>query len=146
MTIQNTRPDDRFYWVQDLPDGTFEVSPKQLDDREEVDQDGNPLYEKVWDEATRLMVDTAQRVISRGLKSQWVNQIKETTNRMLEQTDWYVVRKADIGTAIPDAVNAYRAAIRAESNRLVDAITATTSVEDLIQVVMNQAWPQAVRP
>lgn len=146
MTIMTTRPDDRFYWVQDLPDGTFDVSPKLLDDREEVDQDGNPMYEKVWDEATQSTIDSAQRMITRGLKFQWVNQIKETTNRMLEQTDWYVVRKADIGTAIPDAVNAYRAAIRTESNRLVDAITATTSVEDLIQVVMNQAWPQAVRP
>jgi hypothetical protein len=146
MTIMTTRPDDRFYWVQDLSDGTFDVSPKLLDDREEVDQDGNPKYEKVWDEATQSMVDSAQRMITRGLKFQWVDQVKETTNRMLEQTDWYVVRKADIGTAIPDAVNTYRAAIRAESNRLVDAITATTSVEDLIQVVMNQAWPQAVRP
>lgn len=146
MTIQNTRPDDRFYWVQDLPDGTFDVTPKQLDDVQGVDINGNPAYEMAWDEATQTQVQTAQPIINRGLKFQWVNQVKETTNSMLEQTDWYVVRKTDIGTAIPDAVNAYRAAIRAESNRLVDAIIATTSVEELIQVVMNQAWPQAVRP
>lgn len=146
MTIQNTRPDDRFYWVQDLPDGTFDVTPKQLDDVEENNPDGTPMYQMAWDEVTQTQVQTAQRVITRGLKFTWVNQVKETTNRMLEQTDWYVVRRADIGTAIPDAVNAYRAAIRAESNRLVDAIIATTSVEELIQVVTNQAWPQAVRP
>ena len=146
MTIQNTRPDDRFYWVQDLPDGTFDVTPKQLDDIEENNPDGTPMYQMAWDEATQTQVPTAQRVITRGLKFQWVNQIKETTNSMLEQTDWYVVRRADIGTAIPDAVNAYRTAIRDESNRLVSAILAATSVEDLIDVVMHQNFPQISRP
>ena len=30
--VEQTRPDDRFYWVQDNGDGTYTSSPKDLDD------------------------------------------------------------------------------------------------------------------
>jgi len=44
------RPDDRYYWVTANPDGSFTGTPKELEDREEVDQDGNPMYVKVLGE------------------------------------------------------------------------------------------------
>jgi carbon-monoxide dehydrogenase large subunit len=37
------RPDDQYYWVTENQDGSFSAVPKQLEDREEVDQDGNPI-------------------------------------------------------------------------------------------------------
>ena len=41
---------------------------------------------------------------------------------LLSLTDWYVIRKADKGTAIPDAVQDYRDAIRAAGDEMKAAI------------------------
>ena len=38
-----TRPDDRYYWVTANPDGSYTATPKALEDREESDENGNPL-------------------------------------------------------------------------------------------------------
>jgi hypothetical protein len=113
----------------------------QLEDREEVDNSGNPLYVQTWDETTRQMVDTAQRLISKGLKSKYIAQVKSTANSMLAQTDWTVIRKAERNVDIPADVATYRAAIIAKATSLEVAITATTTVDELAAAVLNQDWP-----
>jgi hypothetical protein len=127
--------DQRFYWGVD--------NPKLLDDREEVDEDGNPMYVKVLGEVNGqpAMVDSTERLVTKGLKSQWTSQVKQTAGSMLAQTDWMVVRKAERNVDIPATVVAKRAAIVAECDRLEEAITACTTVEALIAVVGNQGWP-----
>ena len=127
--------DQRFYWGVD--------NPKLLDDREEVDEDGNPMYVKVLGEVNGepAMVDSTERLVTKGLKSQWIAQIKQTAGSMLAQTDWMVVRKAERNVDIPATVVAKRAAIVAECDRLEAAIVACTTVEALIAVVGNQGWP-----
>ena len=124
--------DQRFYWGVG--------NPKLLNDREEVDQDGNPMYVKVYDAATQSMVDSTERLVAKGLKSQWTAQVKQTAGSMLAQTDWMVVRKAERNVAIPATVVAKRAAIVAECDRLEAAIAACAVVEELIVVVSNQNW------
>ena len=144
---QDTRPDDRFYWVQDNNDGTFTSSPKLLNDIEEVeevDADGNPLYVQVYDPITDSMIDTPERLITRGvkgLKSQWVAQIKDTTNKLLAATDWMIIRKAERDIAIPAETVTYRAAVLAESNRLESDINSASTIEEFITVVTSQNWP-----
>jgi hypothetical protein len=125
--------DQRFYWGVGRP--------KLLDDREEVDLDGNPQYVQVYDVATQSMVDSTERLVSRGLKSQWIGEIKDTAGKMLAQTDWMVIRKAERNVDIPATVVAKRAAIVAECDRLEAAITACATVEELITVVGAQDWP-----
>lgn len=127
--------DQRFYWGPN--------NPKLLNDREEVDEEGNPLYIKVLGEVDGkpAMVDTTERLVAKGLKSQWIAQVKHTAGTMLAQTDWMVIRKAERDVAIPDAVATKRAAIIAEADRLEAAITACASVEELITVVSAQGWP-----
>jgi hypothetical protein len=139
MTTYTTRPDDRFYWVTENEDNTFSAIPMQLDDREEVDSNGNPMYEKVWDEATRSMVDTAKRMVSRGLKSNHIARVKQTTNSILSQTDWMVIRKAERNVDIPANVVAYRAAVLIEASRVEAAIAAVTNVDELAAIQTN--WP-----
>lgn len=126
--------DQRFYWGP--------TNPKLLNDREEVDQDGNPLWEKVLGEVDGkpAMVDSNKRLVTKGLKSQWIAQIKDTAGKLLAQTDWMVIRKAERNVAIPADVVAKRAAIVAECDRLETAITACADVPALIAVVMNQNW------
>jgi hypothetical protein len=130
------RADDRFYWNGDI------TNPKALEDREEVDQDGNPMYVKVLGEVDGkpAMVDSNKRLVAKGLKSNWIAQVKATAGTMLAGTDWMVIRKAERDVAIPADVVAARAAIVAEANRLETAITACADVAALIEVVSSQNW------
>lgn len=127
--------DDRFYWGVN--------SPKLLNDREESDEQGNPLYVQVYDEATQSMVDTSERLVTKGLKSQWSAQIKDTTNKLLAATDWMVIRKVERDVAIPAATVTYRAAVLTECDRLLAAIAGATDVAALATVVGAQDWPKA---
>ena len=133
------RPDDRYYWVTANDNGSFSKMPKALEDREEVDQDGNPLYVRVYDEATKSMVNTTQRLIAKGLKSIHIEQVKRTANSILAQTDWMVIRKAERNVDIPADTVAYRAAVVAKASELEAAISAVTSVEELMAV--NLSFP-----
>jgi len=128
------RADDRFYWNGDVN------NPKELADREEVDAEGNPMWVQVYDAATESMVDSDERLVAKGLKSQWIAQVKDTAGKMLAATDWMVIRKAERDVAIPADVVAKRAAILTEAERLETAIVACDNVEALIAVVQNQNW------
>jgi hypothetical protein len=139
---QQTRPNDEYYWVTDNNNGTFSSTAKLLNDREEVDRDNNPLYVQVWDSETETMVNTSERLVAKGLKSNKVAQIKATANSLLSNTDWMVIRKAERDVAIPSATVTYRAAVITEATRLETAINAATTVEALITVVQSQNWPQ----
>ena len=133
------RPDDRYYWITANENGSFSKMPKALEDREEVDQDGNPLYVRVYDEATKSMVNTTKRLIAKGLKSNHIAQVKRTANSILSQTDWMVIRKAERNIDIPADTVAYRAAVVAKARELEAAISAVTSVEELMAV--NLSFP-----
>jgi len=126
--------DQRFYWGVG--------NPKLLNDREEVDQDGNPMYVKVLGvvNGEPAMVDSTERLVTKGLKSQWIAQVKDTAGKLLAQTDWMVVRKAERNIDVPASVATKRAAIVAECDRLEAAIAACADVEALIAVVSNQSW------
>ena len=128
------RADDRFYWNGDID------IPKAMDDVEESDVDGNPLYVQEYDAATESMVNTTERLVTKGLKSNWIAQVKATAGSMLAGSDWMVIRKAERDVAIPAATVATRAAIVAEANRLETAIAACADVAALIEVVSAQNW------
>ena len=91
--------DSRFY----TSDGT----PKALDDvSEEID---------------------GETVVTKGLKSNAIAQVKATAGGLLQPTDWMVTRKAETGTAIPSAVGDYRTAVRTASEAIEAAINAVTT-------------------
>ena len=124
--------DNRFYWDTDLP--------KALEDKLETKEDGSPLYKQVYDKATESMVDTTEQVVTKGLKSQFVAQVKDTAGKLLNATDWYVIRKAERNVDIPSEVVLKRTQIITESNRLETDIQASTTVESLIEVLNAQNW------
>ena len=74
------------------------------------------------------------------LKTYHVAQVKDTAGKLLSQTDWTIIRKAERNIDIPDDVAAKRAAIIAEANRLENNINATETIEDLIEVLNVQNW------
>jgi hypothetical protein len=124
--------DNRFYWDTDLP--------KALEDKLETKEDGSPLYKQVYDKTTESMVDTTEQVVTKGLKSNFIAQIKQTAGSLLANTDWYVVRKAERNVDIPANVVTKRATIVTEADRLETAITNATTVEALIEVLNAQNW------
>jgi hypothetical protein len=67
-----------------------------------------------------------------GLKSVWVLETKGTAGSLLASTDWYVTRHAELGTAIPDGVATYRAAVRTAADTIEAAIEATTTHEEFV--------------
>ena len=58
-----------------------------------------------------------------GLKTQLIKTIKQQAAGKLQKTDWYIVRKADAGTAVPSAITNHRAAVRTKTAQMETAIT-----------------------
>ena len=107
--------DQRFYWGVN--------NPKQLEDITVTpEEEGREPY------------------VQKGMKSNWIAQIKDTAGKLLAQTDWMVIRKMERNIDIPADVVAKRAAIVAECNRLETDILNSPDVESFIDVVMNQKW------
>lgn len=127
--------DPKYYWDKDLP--------RNLEDKEEVDADGNPLYVQIYNKDTEQMVDTDKRVVSKGLKTTCTAEIKATTNNLLSPTDFYIIRNAVESTEIPTSVSEYRAAVIAEQDRVTTAISAVNTIEELIEIMSSVNWPKA---
>jgi hypothetical protein len=75
-----------------------------------------------------------------GLKSQFVAQVKDTSGKLLAQSDWYVIRKMERSVEIPSEIALKRTQIVTESNRLETDIKASNTVEALIEVLNTQNW------
>jgi hypothetical protein len=145
--IYGQQQDQRFYWVDgpnyrvnetnQTVEATFNATPKAIEDKEESDEQGNPLYVQVLGEVNGqpAMVNTAERLVTKGLKSQWIAQTKAAANSELAQTDWMVIRKAERNIDIPAEAAADRAKIIADCSAKEAAIAACTTVEQLMAVV-----------
>jgi len=145
--IYGQQQDQRFYWVtgpnyrvnetNQTVEATFSATPKAIEDKEESDAQGNPLYVQVLGEVNGqpAMVNTTERLVTKGLKSQWIAQTKAAANSELAQTDWMVIRKAERNVEIPGDVMADRAAVLALCAEKEAAIAACTTVEQLMAVV-----------
>ena len=58
-----------------------------------------------------------------GLKTILIRNLKSQAAIELQNTDWYVIRKADAGTAIPSSITTHRAAVRTKCAEMETAIT-----------------------
>ena len=58
-----------------------------------------------------------------GLKTILIKNIKAQAAGILQDTDWYIVRKADAGTAVPSSITTHRAAVRTKAASMETAIT-----------------------
>jgi hypothetical protein len=96
------------------------ATPKLLEDRNEINEDGSPMLDA-----------DGNQVVTKGLKSQKKDIIKQQAAGILADTDWYITRKADAGTAVPSAVTTHRAAVRTKSNEMETAIDNASDVDAL---------------
>ena len=83
-----------------------------------------------------------------GLKTVLIRTIKSQAAGELQNTDWYVVRKADAGTAIPSAITTHRAAVRTKVAEMETAITnaADTPALEALYTYTEQEDGSVTRP
>ena len=153
--VNAEQKDRKYYWVTQgdvtLVDGVatrgFTNTAMAVEDVDAVDADGNQLYVQVWDATANggegAMVDTSEKLVTRGLKYTMKAQIKSQANSALAPTDWMIIRKAERSVAIPSATVTYRAAVVTECARLEAAIAGAADVDALAAVMDAQNWPEA---
>lgn len=89
---------------------------------------------------------TEGEVKTKGLKSLHKDRVNEQAGSILSQTDWYSIRAADGGTAVPSSVSTHRAAVRTKANAMCTLIDNASDVDALAALyVYNDATPP-VRP
>jgi hypothetical protein len=147
--VEATPPDLRFYWEAQpeytIDEGTktvtqsYTLNPRIFNDREEVDQDNNPMWVKVLGEVDGepAMVDSNVRLVTKGLKTIWTANFKKTVHDLLKPTDAKVMDET-----ITEEETTYRTAVVAEGDRLDTAIAACTGLDGLINIVNSQNWPR----
>jgi hypothetical protein len=109
VTFDNTnKKDEQWYtntnqsYAYDADAGTVtatygSATAKAHADANATDDDGN---------------DLDPVVVIEGLKTKLIRTVKSQAAGILQNTDWYIVRKADAGTAVPSAITTHRAAVR----------------------------------
>ena len=66
---------------------------------------------------------TEGEVKVKGLKTILIKSIKAQAENLLNQTDWYITRKAEKNTAIPSAITTWRDGIRTKQAQMETSIT-----------------------
>ena len=113
------------------------ATAKEHADKDAVDDEGN----KIKDE-------DGNQVINYGLKTNLIKTLKAQAAGELQRTDWYVVRKADAGTAIPSAIETHRAAVRTKCASMEASITnaADTPALETLYTYTEQEDGSVTRP
>jgi hypothetical protein len=83
------------------------------------------------------MVDTDKQVVTKGLKSQFIAQAKQTAGSILAQTDWMITRKVERNVDVPASTAQYRNSVVVRADELEAAIAAVSTVEELIALDMS---------
>jgi hypothetical protein len=101
--------DNRFYWDAN--------TPKNIDDVNEVDEDGNAVLD-----------EDGNQVVTKGLKSNAIALVKRQAGDLLAATDWMIIKAAeDSSYTVPADILTYRASVRTASNDIEADINATTT-------------------
>ena len=97
------------------------ATAKLLEDRNEVDEAGEPLLD-----------DNGNQIVTKGLKSQKKDIIKQQASGLLTPTDWYVLKATDVESySVPSAVTTFRSDVRTKSNTMETAIDNASDVDAL---------------
>jgi hypothetical protein len=131
VVFDNSNKKNEEYYINtnqsfDYADGQVTASygsatPKELDDRNETNDDGSPMLDA-----------DGNQVVTKGLKSQKKEIIKSQASGLLTPTDWYVLKATDVEDySVPSAVSTFRSDVRTRSNEMETAIDNASDVDAL---------------
>ena len=83
-----------------------------------------------------------------GLKTILIRTVKKQAANILAETDWYITRKADAGTAVPSSITNHRAAVRTKCASMETAITnaSDTPALETLYIYTKQEDGSVTRP
>ena len=138
VVISGSHLDTRFYIEKNHSDAIagdgnsvirtigVKAADKALEDVDAVDEDGNKVKDA-----------EGNQVINYGLKHNAIQKVKAQQAGYLAETDWYIIRKADAGTAIPSNIQTWRNAIRSDATAIETAITNAADMDAFIALHTN---------
>ena len=102
----------------------------------------------VDNEVNKIKDEDGNQVIIEGLKTILIRTLKQQAAGELQNTDWYVIRKADAGTSIPSSISTHRAAVRTKCAEMETAITnaADTPALETLYTYTKQEDGSVTRP
>lgn len=77
-----------------------------------------------------------------GLVTLWIDNTNHTAYTLLAPSDWYVIRKQETEVAVPQDILDRRGEIRTYCDTKRDAITATTTTDELAAYITSAAYSE----
>ena len=111
------------------------ATPKLLEDRNEVwsqEQIDNGNAPDGTSAGDPQLDEKGNQIVTKGLKSQKKDIIKQQASGLLTPTDWYVIKATDVAEySVPSAVSTFRTNVRTRSNEMETAIDNASDVDAL---------------
>ena len=120
VTFNNSNKKDEQWYINTNQTYTYDASAgtvtatygtataKAHADRNATDKDG---------------VELDPVIVIEGLKTKLIRTVKAQAEGLLNQTDWYITRKAEKNTAVPSAITTWRDGIRTKQAAMETSIT-----------------------
>lgn len=101
--------------------GTYgTATAKEIEDRNEVDDDDNPLLD-----------NDGNQIVTKGLKTIKKEMINNQCAGILQPSDWRVIKAKETSTTMDSGWKTWRASVRTKCNSMQTQIDGATNVEEL---------------
>ena len=103
------------------------AADRKLTDTNNVDENDDPVLD-----------DHDNQVVTLGLKSQEINQVKRETNDLIKGFDWLTQRKVTADTDIPEVVVTYISNVREKCEEICTAITNVSTMDEFKAIFKDE--------
>jgi hypothetical protein len=145
ITFDDSKKKDEKYYINTNQTFTYDadagtVTATYGDATDKAHADTTWTQDEIDDGEAPTGADT-DTIKMRGLKYNFIQNIKQQAERLLNQTDWYVTRKAEKNTSIPSAVTTWRNGIRTKQAAIETLITnaSNTAAIETLYTYVNTA-------
>ena len=145
ITFNNAKKKDEAYYINTNQTFTYDadagtVTATYGDATAKAHADTNWTQAQIDDGKAPEGADT-DTVAVRGLKYNFIKTVKSQAAGILQDTDWYIIRKADADTDVPSAITTFRAAVRTKAAAMETLITnaSNTAAIETLYTYVNTA-------
>jgi len=127
ITFDDSNKKDETYYINTDQTYTYDadagtVTAAYGDATAKAHADTNWTQDEIDDGDAPTGADT-DTIKMRGLKYNFIQVVKRQVAGILQDTDWYILRKADANTDVPSAITTFRAAVRTKGAAMETLIT-----------------------
>ena len=145
ITFDNSKKKDEKYYINTNQTFTYDadagtVTATYGDATAKAHADTTWTQDEIDDGDAPTGADT-DTIKGRGLKYNCIQTIKAQAAGILQDTDWYILRKADADTDVPSAITTFRAAVRTKAAAMETLITnaSNTAAIETLYTYVNTA-------